>query len=102
MAQLLITGGWILNLLGTLWIILIILNLIVSWFPSRSQTTKLVRQWLIHVAEPPVNLLRCTLPTVYRQMDFAPWLTILILFLMKTFIFRAMIYWGMLNRPPAV
>lgn len=100
MSQLMITGGWIFNLLSTVWIVLIVVNLIVSWLPLKIKTPGIFQQWLRQVAEPPINLLRRTLPTVYRDMDFAPWLTILILVLMKVFIFRAMIYWGMLNRPP--
>jgi uncharacterized protein YggT (Ycf19 family) len=100
MTQLMITGGWILNILGTTWIVLIVLNIVVAWLSAKTKKANLLRQWLQQVAEPPINLLRRTLPTVYREMDFAPWLTILILVLMKVFIFRAMIYWGMLNRPP--
>lgn len=100
MTQVMINGGWILNILGTIWIVLIVLNILVAWIPVKTKTPNFIRQWLLQVAEPPINLLRRTLPTVYREMDFAPWLTILILVLMKAFIFRAMIYWGMLNRPP--
>ena len=48
------------------------------------------------IADLPVNGVRYTIPTLYRDVDIAPWLTILLLVLMKTFIFRAMIYWGIL------
>ncbi|MBN1595384.1 YggT family protein [candidate division FCPU426 bacterium] len=100
MAQFFITGGLILDWLATLWIALILLSLLVSWLPKAASAKGVFRTWLMHAAEPPILLLRRTLPTVYRGMDFAPWLAILILVLMKAFIFRAMIYWGMLNRPP--
>ena len=100
MSQLMITGGWVLNVMGTLWIVLILLYLILQWLPQKRSGAGFLQEGLQKITAPAVNLLRRTLPTVYRGMDFAPWLTILILVLMKTFIFRSMIYWGMLHQPP--
>ncbi len=100
MAAFFITTGWLGDLLATVWIVLILIDLVWSWFQSKQKEPGLVRQWFAGVANPPVNLLRRTVPTVYRRTDFAPWLAILLLVLIKTFIFRAMIYWGMLHRPP--
>ena len=99
MAWMLITGGWILDILSIVWIILILLDILFSWIIMAGKTPGLVRYWLTKAAALPVNVLRRTVPTVYREMDFAPWLTILLLILMKTFIFRGMIYWGMLHQP---
>ncbi len=99
MAWMLITSGWILDLLSIIWIMLILLDILFSWITTAGKTPGPARYWLTKVAALPVDILRRPLPTVYREMDFAPWLAILLLILMKTFIFRGMIYWGMLHQP---
>ncbi len=99
MAWMLITLGWILDILSIIWIMLILLDILFSWIAAAGKSPGPVRYGLAKAAALPVDLLRRTVPTVYREMDFAPWLAILLLILMKTFIFRAMIYWGMLHRP---
>ncbi|MCK5218188.1 YggT family protein [bacterium] len=99
MAWMLIVSGWILDLLSILWIMLILLDILFSWITTAGKPPGPVQYGLTKTAALPVDLLRRTMPTVYREMDFAPWLTILLLILMRTFIFRAMIYWGMLHRP---
>ncbi|MCD4812648.1 YggT family protein [bacterium] len=100
MAQLLITMGSIFNFMGSVWIGLILLDIILCWIVAKNKQRGLILIWISKLALPPVNLVRRTVPTVYREMDFAPWLTVFFLVLIKTFIFRALIYWGMLHRPP--
>ncbi len=100
MASFLVVSGWFLNALAVVWIGLILLKIIFGWFsPAGARSSGGLAQVFSAVVTAPVNWVRRTVPTVYRKVDFAPWLTILFLILIKTFIFRAMIYWGMLHRP---
>jgi uncharacterized protein YggT (Ycf19 family) len=97
MAILVLTSGWVLDVLATMWMALILIKLLAGWLvPAR--TGRGLRYRAALLVDLPVNLMRRTIPTVYRAVDFAPWLSLLLLVLVKTFVFRAMIYWGMLNR----
>jgi len=98
MPALVLTAGWVLDALATVWIVFILIRLLTAWLMPSAATARGLRFWAGRLVEVPVNVVRRTLPTMYRTVDFAPWLTLLFLVLFKTFIFRAMIYWGMLNR----
>jgi uncharacterized protein YggT (Ycf19 family) len=92
------TLGWLLTLLSTLWVVLIVLSQVAVWLlPARKKPGWL---WVFagDLIEIPVNWVRQAVPTVYRSVDLAPWLTILVLVLGNAFIFRALIYLGMLWR----
>ncbi len=101
MAEGLLTAGWLLNSLATVWVGLILLDLLAAWVLKTNQRGGWLGNGLVWLAGLPVNLLRRVMPTVYRGMDFAPWLTMLLLLLFKTFVFRSMVYWGMLHQPLA-
>lgn len=92
--------GALLGGLTTLWIVLLLGKLAVGIMvpPARRPAAPL---WRLcgEVIEGPVNAVRWALPTVYRKVDLAPWMTLLLLMLFKTFITRALVYWGMLHRP---
>ncbi len=98
MAELLITFGWIGDLLCLVWLILIVIDIISSWIPSLQNSKSRSMTILHRFAIPPVNMVRWSIPTMYRGVDFAPWITIIALVLIKTFACRAIIYWGMLHR----
>jgi hypothetical protein len=72
--------------------------MLAEWVIPARKTPGLVWVWTAEIIELPVNGVRLTVPTLYRNVDFAPWLTIVLLVLLKTFVFRAMIYWGMLHQ----
>ncbi|NTV52468.1 MAG: hypothetical protein HGA76_05595 [Candidatus Firestonebacteria bacterium] len=98
MADWIRTTGWLFTVLGSLWVVLIVLSQAAVWLlPSRKKPGLI---WVLagDLIEIPVNAVRRTVPTVYRSVDLAPWLTILVLVLCKAFIFRALIYLGMLLR----
>ncbi|MEW6515696.1 MAG: YggT family protein [candidate division FCPU426 bacterium] len=100
MAEGLLTTGWLLNLLASLWVGLILLDLLLAWVFKEDRRNGWLGNALAWLAGLPVNGLRRIMPTVYRGTDFAPWITILVLVLFATFLFRAMVYWGMLHQPP--
>ncbi len=91
----LVSLGWSLNLLASIWIVLLFLRMAFTLVRAGAPASG---SWWGRVIEAPVNWVRATFPTLYRRVDFAPWLTILILVLLNTFLFRALIYWGMLHR----
>lgn len=99
MAALVLTAGWVLDALATLWMLFILIRILTGWLlPSSGASRGGLWAWAGRLVEVPVNVVRRTIPTQYRTMDFAPWLTLLFIVLIKTFIFRAMIYWGMLHK----
>lgn len=100
MAEGLLTTGWLLNGLATVWVVLILLDLLLAWVFKTDQRGGWLGNGLAWLAGGPVNVLRRIMPTVYRGTDFAPWLTIFFLVLFKTVVFRSLIYWGMLHQPP--
>jgi uncharacterized protein YggT (Ycf19 family) len=99
MGHFMINLGWLLDVFSLIWICLILLDLICIWIFGPSQSG-FYHEWVHGIAQLPVNFLRATLPTVYRNTDFAPYLALLLLVLMKTFVFRAIVYWGMLHHLP--
>ena len=98
MAEIIITLGWIGDVLCLAWLIVILLDILLNWLPSLKKNGGWIMVTLNRLALPPVNMLRRTLPTMYRGIDFAPWITVIALVLIKTFACRAIIYWGMLHR----
>jgi len=98
MAQVMLVIGWILDVAAALWIGLILLEILLSWLWGGNKRPGLVGFWLVRAANLPVNFMRRSFPTVYRRMDFAPWLTLIVLVLLRTFVFRAVIYWASLQR----
>lgn len=95
---LIIASGWFLTLMAWIWIALILTKSLTGWF-IHSTGEGSSGFGINGLAEAPVNWVRRMVPTVYRSVDIAPWLTILLLMLFKTFVFRAMVYWGILNHP---
>jgi uncharacterized protein YggT (Ycf19 family) len=91
-------AGWLLTLLATLWVVLIVLSQAAVWLLPTRKKPGLVWVFAGDLIEIPVNWVRQAVPTVYRSVDLAPWLTILVLVLFNAFIFRAMVYLGMLLR----
>jgi uncharacterized protein YggT (Ycf19 family) len=98
MADWIRTAGWLLTWLATIWVVLIVLSQAASWLLPVRRKPGLVWVFAGDLIEIPVNGLRRAVPTVYRSVDLAPWLTILVLILLKAFVFRALIYLGMLLR----
>jgi hypothetical protein len=98
MADLMRIGGGVLTVLVSFWIVAILIKMVAGWLIPARKTPGLVWLWLGEIIEMPVNWVRVTVPTLYRNVDVAPWLTIVVMVLMKTFVFRAMIYWGMLHQ----
>jgi uncharacterized protein YggT (Ycf19 family) len=97
-AQLMVIAGWILNIAGNTWVVFIVLEMLLSAVFTGSKRPGLLAYWLVRIANLPVNSIRRLIPTMYRRVDLAPWLTLLLLVLVNTFVFRAMIYWGVLHR----
>jgi uncharacterized protein YggT (Ycf19 family) len=96
-AKLVLISGWLLDVLAAIWMALILLKLLTAWLvPAQAEKGLLFQAG--RLVDLPVNFLRRVMPTVYRAVDFAPWLTLVMLVLVKTFVFRAMIYWGMLHK----
>ncbi len=100
-AVLVLVAGGLLNALATLWLVLLLLRILGGWMLPAPRNPGRARILLAAVVEAPVRWVQRLVPTVYRQVDFAPWLTILLLVLLKTFFFRAMLYWGLLHRTTA-
>ncbi len=98
MSELLITLGWLGNIACVLWLVLILVDLGLRLIPSMQAQSGWAVMTIHRLAVPPVNLVRRMMPTVYREVDFSPWITLLGLILLKTFVFRAIIYWGMLHQ----
>jgi uncharacterized protein YggT (Ycf19 family) len=92
------TAGWLSTLVATLWVVLIVLSQAAVWLLPARKKPGLVWVFAGDLIEIPVNWVRQSVPTVYRSIDLAPWLTILILVLLNAFVFRAVIYLGMLLR----
>jgi len=97
MPTLVFTAGWTLDALASIWMVLILIKLLAAWLVPARGEGQVLRFWMGRLVEVPVDIVRRTIPTVYRTVDFAPWLTLLLMVLVKTFILRAMIYWGMLH-----
>jgi uncharacterized protein YggT (Ycf19 family) len=98
MADWIRAAGWLLTLLAALWVVLIVLSQAALWLlPARKKPGL---AWVLagDLTEIPVNWVRRVVPTVYRSVDLAPWMTILVLLLLNAFVFRALIYLGMLLR----
>lgn len=98
MAEMLITMGWVADGLCLVWLIIILLDILVGWVPAWKKKSGWLLRASNRLALIPVNMMRRTIPTMYRGIDFAPWITVLALVLIKTFACRAVIYWGMLHR----
>jgi uncharacterized protein YggT (Ycf19 family) len=87
--------GQIVDGLAVVWVGFILADVLLSWFMPRSYPGSGFLYIFAWVANWPVNLIRRLMPTAYREWDFAPWFTILALVLLKTFVLRALIYWGL-------
>lgn len=90
--------GQVLDGLATLWIGLILVDSLFMWFFRGHYPKGVLLFALAWTANQPINSVRRIVPTAVRGLDFAPWLTILLLVLLKTFALRGMIYWGLLSR----
>ncbi len=98
MAELFITIGWLGYAACFFWLGLILVDLVLNLIPSLQSQPGWAVAFINRLALPPVNMMRRLLPTVYRDIDFSPWITLLGLIILKTFVFRAVIYWGMLHQ----
>lgn len=90
--------GWVLNALALLWVAFLLLRMLTGWLAPAGAGRGGIGTRAVAVIEVPVNAVRRLVPTVYRGLDLAPWLTLLLVVLVKTFLFRALVYWGMLHR----
>jgi uncharacterized protein YggT (Ycf19 family) len=90
--------GWGLNVLALGWIALLLVRVLTGWLAPAASGRARAGAWAAAAIDAPVNAVRRLVPTVYRGVDLAPWLTVLLLVLIKTFLFRALVYWGMLHR----
>lgn len=98
MPALVMAAAWVLSLLCWCWIVLIFIQTAVGWFSTRAGAGP----GFGFMIAAPVNWVRRLVPTVYRALDVAPWLTILLLFLLAAFVFRALQYWGLLHGSPGL
>ena len=98
MGHWILSAGWLLTLLAALWVVFIVLSQAAGWILPARKKPGLVWVFAGDVIEIPVNWVRRVVPTMYRHVDLAPWMTILALVLFNAFVFRALIYLGMLWR----
>jgi uncharacterized protein YggT (Ycf19 family) len=93
----LILLGWGLSFAVDLWILLIVFDQLSSWVLPRPAGAAGWRSALGTLTYWPINWIRQLFPTVFRGADLSPWITLLVLVLVKALVLRALVYWGVLH-----
>lgn len=87
-------AAWILDGLGSVWILLVCADLLAQWIGGR-RSPGWFRFQIGRAADFWVNCVRWVFPTVFREVDWAPAIGLLLLVALQALVFRGLMVWGL-------